>query len=773
MLEQPYEAARDRPVARQRVLHIGLAEGRTGLAQHLAIEPQDGGLADRQPGGENQPVEPVILDGAGPHRAQRFLETPAQSGGGRGRHGTGLTNGPERQFVDPHRAVVRAVDAERLLGDDAQPEIFEDRQHVRQGHRFALAVEPETRSGGTTAIRPIAMWPSAIWARMQRGFERRAGEHRLDRVEVGDRLGGVGARLIGDRERLQPAQPGAGRGLAERGGGCLRDPVGPAAPGLGETLFERGRIDRRHRAAGDIDDELHARQHRLVEMRVEIRDRAGERRREDRGKALAQPCVVALARDIDEAGDKAFERVLAHEQRDALALLQVEDADRGVEQFVLGDLEQFVAREGFEDMEQGLAVVALRGKARALDRAPHLLPQQRDRVWPPTVGNRGEEADEQPQRHNFAHRIEAPDADRIHVDGAVHGGALLGLDDDQEFAAADEFLDMRRQPGEVTQPAEDRIAHLAENAERRDCLPIELPRGAGEEVFAKPEIGEIVVVEPAQKIDDFGDVARRQLCPRRRRLVDRLTGAQFTGDRLQGAAHRRPVRHRAAHVGEHAVEPGSQRRARRRVRLARDRDLHPGFAQAPRRRVEPDETPRAVACRDEDRVDHEPHLAPALIERCGQRIDKKRHVVVDDLDDGIRRRPAIRRALGVIDAQFGAAAPALRRQTPQRQRGAAQIGRVARGNVIRRHMLVEFGDEAVQQRALARLGSVFGQGWVGQVLVHPALSGADECRLLCLDRARHGSHPSRRRESHLPAATGQAVSAELANCPANCRCLRG
>src|SRR4029079_9659482 len=114
------------------------------------------------------------------------------------------------------------------------------------------------------------------------------------------------------------------------------------------------------------------------EIRMKLGDRPRERRFEDRGKALAQARLVTLARHIDEAGDEAFERVLAHEQRDALALLQVEDADRGIEQLVLGDLEQLVARQGIEDVEQGLAVMTLRYEPEAFDSAAHFLPQQRD-----------------------------------------------------------------------------------------------------------------------------------------------------------------------------------------------------------------------------------------------------------------------------------------------------------------------------------------------------------------------------------------------------------
>ena len=110
-------------------------------------------------------------------------------------------------------------------------------------------------------------------------------------------------------------------------------------------------------------------------MRVEIADRSRECLFQDGGEGLAQARVVAVARHVDEAGDEPFEGVTAHEQRDPLALLQVQDARRGLEQLVGCDLEQFVPRKGLEDVQEGLAVVALGAEPGALHRPPNLLPQ--------------------------------------------------------------------------------------------------------------------------------------------------------------------------------------------------------------------------------------------------------------------------------------------------------------------------------------------------------------------------------------------------------------
>ena len=163
-------------------------------------------------------------------------------------------------------------------------------------------------------------------------------------------MGRRGALLITDRECLEAAQPSAPLHLVGYRRGGFRDPVGPGAAGLGEPLFESRYVDGGHRAARRRNQKLDAGQHRLVEMGVGVRERAGEGLLQDRGEALPQPAVVAVARHIDETGDEAFQRVAIHEQRYALPLLQIEDADRGFEQLLLADLKQQIAREGVENV---------------------------------------------------------------------------------------------------------------------------------------------------------------------------------------------------------------------------------------------------------------------------------------------------------------------------------------------------------------------------------------------------------------------------------------
>ncbi len=431
-LEELDQAAGDGCVAHQGLLHIALAKGGAGLAQHLAVKPQHDNLPRRQAGSENEPVEPVILDRPVPYGEQRFLEAGARCRGERG----GYRAGRDREFMHPDRLALDTIDAERLLGDDAQAEIFQDRQDVGQHHRLVRPVYPQTD-------------PLAFLAQMQRSLHRGAAQHRLDPVEISNRLSRRGVLLISGRKDFQAAQPSAALDFAGNRGNGFLDPVGPGAARFGETPFEGRHIDRRHRAARRRHQELDARQHRLVQMGGGIRHGSGEGLFQDFGEVLPQPAVVPLARNVDEAGDEAFERIAVHEQRDALALLQIENTNRRVEQILFADLEQEVAREGVEDVQQRLAVMAVGSQAGAGNRALHLLPQQRDRARRAVIGERGKQPGEEAEPDDLAIRAETADTDRVHQRVAMDGGAAVGLGDEQQFALQQEILHVARQGGEI------------------------------------------------------------------------------------------------------------------------------------------------------------------------------------------------------------------------------------------------------------------------------------------------------------------------------------
>src|ERR1700728_2072971 len=91
----------------------------------------------------------------------------------------------------------------------------------------------------------------------------------------------------------------------------------------------------------------------------------------------------------------------------------MQDAERGLEQHELVDLEQLVARIGVENMLQRLAVMAVRFETRLLKAVPHLVAEDGNRMRRMAVGGRREQSDDQFLADDFAVRIEGFDDDRV------------------------------------------------------------------------------------------------------------------------------------------------------------------------------------------------------------------------------------------------------------------------------------------------------------------------------------------------------------------------
>ncbi len=382
-------------------------------------------------------------------------------------------------------------------------------------------------------------------------------------------------------------------------------------------------------------------------MRVVGGDRAVVGARQDVLDAQPELGVVAVARQVDEAGDEALERIAAGEEGDALALLQMQDAEGDVVELVLGDLEQLVARVGLEDVGEGLAVVAGRREAGARQAVGDLLAEQRNLARILAVGAGGEQADEELLADDVAGGVELLHADGVHVHGPMHGRAAVGLGDHEHPRLAQELPHVRRQLLEIAQAVEHRILLVAQDAEaglRRDR-----DRGgvvvAEEIVFAIAEIGEVVVVEPFEEGLGLRHLVGRQAGRRRVQRGEDLLGA---------GAHLPPVGGRGADIRQHLLEQVLDLGQRVRRRLLVDADLHLGFgdllALARDARL-----PAAIAHDADDRMDDEIDREVALVERGGQRIHQEGHVVVDHLDDGVGAVPALLVEARIVDAHLGRA----------------------------------------------------------------------------------------------------------------------
>ena len=92
-------------------------------------------------------------------------------------------------------------------------------------------------------------------------------------------------------------------------------------------------------------------------------------------------------------------------------------------------------------------------------------------------------------------------------------------------------------------------------------------------------------------------------------------------------------------------------------------------------------------------MDDEVAGVPAAVQDHPHRVDQERHVVGDDLDDGVGRLPAVLLDSRVVDPDLRAARIAPAGEVEVRHRGAVQIARRAFGEVLGRRPDVVAAEE--------------------------------------------------------------------------------
>ena len=250
--------------------------------------------------------------------------------------------------------------------------------------------------------------------------------------EIGDvleRLRGLDVDPIRRRE-----QPGVSAGQFHRiAGRAARDQLSAAAGlprsrGRRDLRFDAGDVVHRRRTGLRVHQQVQARQRGIGDLHLRLDMRRAEARANDAFDALAHLGVVAVARHVHQAGIETFVAVAAHEQPDAAAFVQIDDAAHDGDELGRRRLEQLVAREGLDDVDHRLGVVALRRQAEMFDHRVELAPQQRNVRRRRVIGARGPQAEEAMFTGDIAGGIEGLDADVIDVAGAMHrrGGVRLG-----------------------------------------------------------------------------------------------------------------------------------------------------------------------------------------------------------------------------------------------------------------------------------------------------------------------------------------------------------
>jgi hypothetical protein len=209
-------------------------------------------------------------------------------------------------------------------------------------------------------------------------------------------------------------------------------------------------------------------------------------------------------------------------------------------------------------------------------------------------------------------------------------------------------------------------------------------------VLAVAEEREVAVGQPAQQADGLGDVVGGH--------AGRGLLLELVGDRRRRLAHPRPVLDRDPHVLEHAAQPRGDLLERRGVGLAVDLDVDPGLdervtrpgrdVRVVRRPVEHlEQVPGDVAAHDHLRVDDDVDAAVLPRELGVDRVDQERHVVGDDLDDGVARRPAVLVHRRGVDADRRRALRPRHRELAVRHRQAREVHRLPLAEVLDRHVV--------------------------------------------------------------------------------------
>ena len=478
----------------KRVLHVALAERAPRLAEVLRDRTEDRDLPSGQPRRQDEAVEAVVLGLATPGAGERILERLA--------HVIRLEFGPfvvaQPEVVDPDRRPVGRLHLVRPLVAHLDAHVLEHRQHVREEERLPGAKQLERE-----VIEGRLEWDVEAHADVAVRVEP------LDPVDVEHRLARREVLAVGAWERL--AVPLEERGavlLAELIREGIAKVVAPGARRRGEPGLDLADVVLRDRALLGVDDHVEAREHRLRDARRVVDARTAERLPKDVLDPLPILGVEPLARQVDQAGDEAFECVPADEQPHAPALAQVEDPERGLEELVLRDLEELIARVVLEDVEESLVVVAPQQQAGALDHLLRLPPEDGNVPRARAVGGMGVEPEEAPLAGHLAGVVEALDADVVEVGGTVHGRPRVGLRQAERSLLTRQPPHLRRQLREAdrdrplvgrAQDAEARAGHRAQHV---------LPVLRQHLVLPIAEEREVTVVHPLEQVVSLGAVVR-------------------------------------------------------------------------------------------------------------------------------------------------------------------------------------------------------------------------------------------------------------------------
>ena len=521
-----------------------------------------------------------------------------------------------------------------------KPEVLQHRHALGEADGSAQRID-----GGMDA----ASWCAGV--AMEVDHERLVWPQALDALDVLERTlrrkdlrvsSREGAAVLGE-QRLGPVA-GAGDDNGQ--------PILPGEKDRLDPALQLADLHVRRLALVAADDELHPHQRAFREVGIERGDAAVVGLRKQVADTHAHLGVVAVARRIEQHRHESVVAVDARKHAHARAELEVEEALAPFLQLLDADLEQLVAGEGVEDVEQRLAVVAGGRIARCRDHAVDLVAQQRDLRRRAHVGLGCEEAHEANLAFDAAVGAIGLDADVVHVTAPVHAGHHVGLGDDERRRLEEEAPHLRRHGNQLGAAAEHLDMRVAQHAEPAALDGGEVAQAgiARELELARSEQREIVLRQPPHE---------------RRRLREQVAGhaagchLQLAPSPRQALQHGPPVRHDDAHLcQDRRQRVGELARLAVLHRLGKDGDVAllvpvvPALVTGAGDLLQP---AGPVAPGLENRVQQQAHGEPPMLQLARHRVDQERHVVVEDLD----HRPVGHGAVAVdgrtTDAQLVAA----------------------------------------------------------------------------------------------------------------------
>ena len=545
-MEQRHQQRRHIGIAHQGLLHIGQRKGHRRLAQILAHGAQDGDVAPFQARPDHQPVEIVAFGRAGKHGMKsvfdRFADLVELDG-----QAVGALHGKiQHHRILPPAAVGVEGDGKGILGNHFQAQIFKDRQGRRQGQHVAQNIELEPqRRGGVAVAAPHARAQvhPALGARQLLQHGQIAGPF----------MGGKGAAIAGGKARIQRGQ--AGMALAAAMGGAQRvdQVIVPGGDQGGNLALQLAHIDRWQRPVVAADDEVQPHQGAVIHRLVIGRGPSVEGLGQQGVDVAAQPGGDLVARRQQQRGDKAVEAIEAQEQLQARQPAHAQDAGGDHEKFIGRNLEQFVAREGIQDVTQGLAVMAGGGQARMGHHRFDLAAQQRDVARLCRIGAGGEQADKAALAGKGAMGIEGLDADIVHMGAPVHQAAGGALGDDDRLGRIQEGAHFRRQAAALAAAAQHPGVFVGQHAQAAALDGFQHAVGAvlAQGIVAGAQQGEVVVGQPVQEGEVFADVGALA-------VDQRGVAGQVGMGGCQPRQHRFPVAHRQRALRKGIAQAGDQ-----------------------------------------------------------------------------------------------------------------------------------------------------------------------------------------------------------------------